>query len=259
MNEDTIKKFEDGRKVAYVAGGLVYLGVVLLFVSFYETLMAGRFDGFLGVIARIGAFLVAANSIALPLALHFWTVTGWHRAVGILFYAGDIILMSLNVIASAATPETAPEWVVNWINYSPASIIFVLIGWAVLFMFDPGQQAIVSLQEVITQAKVDIVNSIRAYVKSPEGKREIVQPYASAMATNVLSEQNLLGVAPALVIGRKNPPVEETSTGDIPTGGEVVEALTRVLESAGANGNSRELAESIIRDISNPTNASIRS
>lgn len=252
MNEDTIKKFEGGRKVAYVAGGLVYLGVVLLFVSFYETLMAHRFEGFLGVIARIGAFLVAANSIALPLALHFWTVTGWHKVVGIAFYAGDIILMSLNVIASAASPENAPLWIVQWVNYSPASIIFVLVGWAVLFMFDPGQQAIVKLEEVITQAKIDIVNSIRTYVKSPEGKKEIVTPYASQMAQSVLSEQNLLGTPTQLTVIK--PPVAENSS----TGGVVVDELVRVLENAGANGNSRELAESIINNIANPTSASIK-
>lgn len=192
MNEEQVKQFKNGKTLALWLGGAVYAGVVLLFVSFYENLMADRFEGLLQVFARIGAFLVSANAIALPVALHYWTVTKWHKVAGIIFYSGDILLMSLNVLA-AANVESAPPWLEAYQTFAPATIIFVLAGWAVLFMTDPGQRALVGLSEAIINAQVSIVSRASEYVNSDDGIQNVIEPFAGRLAGKVFNERSLIG------------------------------------------------------------------
>lgn len=264
MNKEKIENFERGKKVALVFGGLVYLGVVLLFLSFYESLMADQFEGLLGTVARIGAFLVALNSIALPLALHFWTQEYSHRAAGIVFYCLDIILMILNVIAAASsTGADTPAWVESYKVYAPASIVVVLAGWAVLFMFDPGQKALGDLQKAIVKAQVDIIGVMTRYIQSDKGQTEIVAPFAQKLAQEVLSENNLIGTnslsntitaTPVATPPAQSQVVSQPATP--PTASNVEEMLVSYLEGLGNNGHSRELAQQVIQGLAtNPTNA----
>ena len=261
MNQDKIKNFENGRNVALAFGALVYLGVVLLFLSFYESLMADQFEGWMGIVARIGAFLVALNSIALPLALHFWTQEDGHRNVGIVFYTADIILMVLNVIAAASsTAAHIPPWVESYKTYAPASIVVVLAGWAVLFMFDPGQKALARLQKAIGQAQVDIINLMSEYVASEKGQAEIVAPFARKLAQQVLSENRLIGMnslSDTITVAPNQPTAAESTPK--PTSENMENILTSYLESLGNNGHSKELAHEIIQGITaNPTKANSR-
>lgn len=264
MNKEKIENFERGKKAALVFGGLVYLGVVLLFLSFYESLMADQFEGLLGTVARIGAFLVALNSIALPLALHFWTQDYGHRAAGIVFYCLDIILMVLNVIAAASSTGTdIPAWVESYKVYAPASIVVVLAGWAVLFMFDPGQKALADLQKAIVKAQVDIIDVMTKYIQSEKGQIEIVAPFAQKLAQEVLSENNLIGTNSLSSTITATPPATPSIQTQVapapqpaPTAQNVEELLVSYLEGQGNNGHSRELAQQVIRDLAvNPTNA----
>lgn len=254
MNKEAVKAFENGKKVALWMGGSVYAGVVLLFVAFYETLMTGQFSGFLGVIARIGAFLVAGNCLALPVALHYWTVEKKHKITASIFYSLDIILMALNVIAAAALQSTGsiPAWVLVYKTYSPASIIFVLAGWAILFMTDPGQRALVSLSDAITNAQVDIVKRVAEYASSDDGIEKIIQPVAAKLAAQVLNERSLIGGARSLPVDVESP----ASSDEISTG-NLEEAFQELFELAGANGNSPLLAKEAMKSV-NPTKASTK-
>ena len=199
MNEKNMQAFETGKTVAIWLGGAVYVGVVLLFLAFYQNLMADQFTGFLQIIARVGAVLVALNALALPVALHFWTTTKGHRIAAVIFYTGDIILMALNVLAaSSANSANAPEWLVSYSTYAPASVVFTLLGWAILYMTDPGQQALVSMSESMTKAQVSIVNRVTEYINSDEGTEKIVEPFAAKLAGKVFNERTLIGSARSL-------------------------------------------------------------
>jgi hypothetical protein len=196
MNETAVKNFENGKTLALWLGGAVYVGVVLLFLSFYETLMTGQFEGLLKTVARIGAFLVAANAIALPVALHYWTVSTWHKRAAVVFYGGDIVIMALNVLAaSSMTGGNAPTWLETYSTYAPASIVYVLFGWAALYMTDPGQRALISLSEAITDAQVTIVKRTAEHVRSDEGTQTIIEPFASKLAARIFNERSLTGAA----------------------------------------------------------------
>lgn len=197
MNEKNIERFEAGKKIAIALGGAVYVGVVILFLVFYEKLMSSQFEGLLRVFANIGAFLVALNSIALPLALHFWAVEGKHKATAIVFYAGDILIMGLNVLA-AANLNNASGWLADYQGYAPASIVYVLAGWAILFMTDPGQRALVRLQGAILDAQVELVKRATEHIQSDEGIENIIVPFASKLAGLVFNQRRLIGVSRGL-------------------------------------------------------------
>lgn len=207
MNDQQIKTFENGKRFALIAGGIVYAGVVLLFLSFYQTLMASQFTGFLKVLASIGAVLVALNALALPFALHYWTVTALHKGVAITFYVLDVLTMTLNVLASAGmNSDITPGWVSAYSAYAPASIVLTLAGWAVLFMTDPGQRALVRLNETLTEAQVSIVKRATEYLQSDEGVEKIIVPVASRLAARVFNERKLIGTAQALPADTVTPP-----------------------------------------------------
>ncbi len=205
MNETQVKNFETGKAVALWLGGAVYAGVVLLFLAFYQNLMAAQFTGLLQVIARIGAVLVALNALALPVALHYWTVTKGHKFAAVVFYAGDIVIMGLNVLAAANhAGGNIPEWLQTYTSYAPASIVFVLAGWAILFMVDPGQRALVSMSETMTEAKVSIVKRATEYIQSDEGIDAIIAPFAAKLAAKIFNERSLLGTARPLQVQPEN-------------------------------------------------------
>jgi hypothetical protein len=211
MNEKSVKSFENGRRWAIIFGTSVYIGVVLLFSAFYQDLIAEQFRNsgiVLIAIARIGAILVGLNAVALPLALHFWATGGSHRWVAIGFYAIDITVMGLNVLASAQHASNNDiAWVNTYASYAPATVVFVLLGWALLYMTDPGQRALVKLQESISSAQVSIVNRATEFINSDEGAESIVVPFASKLAARVFNERKLLGTNRSL-------PVSETGDED---------------------------------------------
>lgn len=201
MNDKQVRDFQNGKAFALWLGGAVYVGVVLLFLAFYQNLMADQFTGFLKIVARIGAVLVAMNALALPVALHYWTVTKGHKTTGIIFYSLDIILMALNtLVASNMHNGNVPAWLVGYSAYAPASVVFTLFGWAVLFMTDPGQRALINLSEAITNAQVTIVKRAAEFVSSDEGTENVIVPFASKLAAKVFNERGLIGTSRTLPV-----------------------------------------------------------
>lgn len=252
MNEQNVQNFQSGKTLALWLGGAVYVGVVLLFLAFYETLMTAQFDGLLKTVARIGAFLVAANAIALPVALHYWTVTKWHKIAAVIFYGGDILLMGLNVLAaSGLNTGNVPTWLQVYSEYAPASIVFVLFGWAILYMTDPGQRALISLSEAITDAQVTIVKRAAEHVRSDEGTQTIVEPFAGKLAARIFNERSLTGTARALDVTPSNDAInelvnrvaEQLRANNVPildNGGIVLPRHTNVTPTGDANGGEVE-------------------
>ncbi len=212
MDNKSIVNFQTGRKVALIMGGVVYFGVVLLFLVFFQSLMADRFTGLMKVTAQFGAVLVALNALALPVALHYYAVTGPHKGVGIAFYALDILFMGLNVVV-AANPDVSalPVLLQKYSEYAPASIILTILGWAVLFMVDPGQRALVKLAESIVNAQAEIVKEAAAYVSSDAGQNAVVRPFAAKLAGKVFNERSLLGNPEALPMLPSGSPIDQNA------------------------------------------------
>lgn len=225
MNDKQVKDFQTGKTIALWLGGAVYVGVVLLFLAFFQNLMAEQFTGFLKLVARIGAVLVALNALALPVALHYWTVTPGHKFVAVVFYALDIILMALNTLAAANMHNGAiPEWLQNYTEYAPASVVFTLFGWAVLYMTDPGQRALINLTEAITSAQVTIVKRAAEFVKSDEGMDSVIVPFAAKLAAKVFNERGMIGTSRALPV---TPEVTPNDLGIDEVVRRVVEQMSR--------------------------------
>lgn len=249
MNKESVEKFQNNKWWAVFAVGLVYVGAVILFALYYENMMAKQFTGASKIIGSVSSIFVAGYALALPLALHFWAVSGWHKGIAIGLYSLDIVVMSLNVISAAYTGETPPDWVSQWRVISPASIILVLAGIGVLFMADPGQQSLVKLEESITKAKVTIVNKVVEHIESPKGITEIIAPLSGVLAASIMNEKTLLGTPQSI----------DTQNNTGGTDYDVTNEIQKVLEKAGWNGGSQELAKQISDAFAlNPTHASTK-
>lgn len=164
-------------------GVAVYVGVVLLALSFNVGLMNDRFSGLLLLVANIGMIAVALNAFALPLALHGWAVDGPHRSVAIGGYILDILAMIINAVASFSHyMGDAPAWVESYLPYTPAAIMLPIVTWALLFIVDPGNKALVAMEKAKQSFKVGVINKAAEFLET-EGGEEVIAQVAATLAT----------------------------------------------------------------------------
>lgn len=164
-------------------GIAVYIGVVFLALAFNVGMMRERFTGLLQLVAVLGMVGVALNAFALPLSLHSWAVDGGHRVVAIVGYVVDILAMMINAVASFAHYiGDAPAWVDAYMPYTPAAIMLPIATWALLFVFDPGNQAVVALQRSRQSFKVSVIKKAADFLNTEAGE-ELVAQVAADLAT----------------------------------------------------------------------------
>ena len=136
---------------AQIFASVVYIGVVMavttLFISF--VLSAFPHNAYLSrVVMTIAGLLMGASSIAFPVALHTWTFEKIHRRVTIAFYYGEVAIMAVNAVTSfmnllSRNGKTAiPEWALLYEPFSVGTIVFTLLAWGTIFLFDPEHKRI---------------------------------------------------------------------------------------------------------------------
>jgi len=142
---------------AQIFGALVYIGVVLavttLFISF--VLSAFPANAYLSrIVMTLAGLLVGASSVAFPVALHSWTFEKTHRRVTIGFYYGEIVIMAVNAVVSFMnllsqnTGSAIPEWALLYEPFSVGSIVFTLLAWGTIFLFDPEHARVQKEREI---------------------------------------------------------------------------------------------------------------
>jgi hypothetical protein len=176
MNE-TNDNSSNGKTMAYVLGGAVYLGVVILTVALTINFVVGILPAeayFMRGVMSMGVVLIGLNSIALPVALHYWAVSGWHRGTAIALYALDMLIMAFNLITSFSTLlGNAPAWVLSYEPYSVAMFIFALATWGILWMTDPGEKARVAKHQARQAFEVKAILKAATFLDSEEGMQAI--------------------------------------------------------------------------------------
>ena len=179
----------NGKKAALVLGAAVYIGVVIIATSLTISFVTGVLSAsayLLRGILTIGVVLVGLNSLALPVALHFWAVSGIHRASAIALYAGDMIIVAFNLITSFSTlGGNPPEWVEAYAPYSVAMFVFALATWAILFISDPGERAALMVEQAREKFKLSAIQKAAEYLETVEGQAAI-QSEADRLLPDIL-------------------------------------------------------------------------
>lgn len=156
----------NGKTAALVSGGIVYLGVIIVGVVLSIEFIVGIMPAdayFARSLLTVGVVLVGLNSVALPLALHFWAVAGLHRYTAIALYALDMGILGVNMVTSFSTlMGMPPAWVMQYEPYAVSMFVFALATWGVLFITDPGERA------KIKRAAAEEDFRMKAYSKAVE-------------------------------------------------------------------------------------------
>jgi hypothetical protein len=194
----------NGRKAALVLGASVYLGVVIIATSLTISFVIGVLSAdahLLRGILTIGVILVGLNSIALPVALHFWAISGLHRASAIGLYGLDMVILAFNLVTSYSTLSgRAPAWVASYAPYSVGMFVVALATWAVLFVTDPGERARVAAEKAREQFRVSAILKAAAFLETVEGQAAIGEEAArmlpQMLQTSVNTRQHWQGGIP---------------------------------------------------------------
>lgn len=166
-----------GLTAVFVLGGLVYLGVILVNIAmsgmyFTDSLPVDAY--FLRGLMWVSVACVGMSATGLPLALHFWAVSGFHRALAYVWYAVDVFIMAVNFTVSFSTLRgTPPAWVSWYEPYAMSMITFALIAWGSLAVFAPGERANLKLRQAKEEFRLRAFSRAAAYLDSVEGKQAI--------------------------------------------------------------------------------------
>ena len=181
MREETkLKAYEDGKAWAIGLGVTVYIAAIVLVLVFSETVVTSKMDGFFRLIAQLALVLVACNSLAIPIALHFWAVTGLHRGAGIMAYIIDVAFLGINaVVAFGYIQGHMPEWGDAYLPYIPLAAVASVAEWAILFVLDPGEVATRRLAAAWQSAALAVVMEVESYISSDSGKQDVIQRAAN--------------------------------------------------------------------------------
>lgn len=154
-------------------GVLAYLGAILYSGVRSWDLMSRTLPADLLGFAVIGILVLELSAVALPLALHYWTIAGWHRTAAYIFYVADLALVAANAILDSAhiAGSVLPgfmAWYSTWVV--PAMPILVGAGWAILLALDPHIRRQDKLREMRQILEDSIADQTLAELDSPDIK-----------------------------------------------------------------------------------------
>lgn len=177
-------------------GILAYMGAILYSGVRSWDLMVRTLPSDLLGFAVLGILVLELSALALPLALHYWTISGWHRTSAYVFYVADLILVAANAVLDSAHVSGAvlpgvmgvySVWVV------PAMPILVGAGWAVLLALDPNIKRNDKMREMQEQMRDRVHEMTLQELEAPE-----IQQIAHAAAKRDALEIAGIARAPRL-------------------------------------------------------------
>ena len=178
----------DRKKFVVWLGMGVYVMVLFLTVAHNLNLIGSAVNQDLRWIAYVGVAALELNAIALPLALHYWAVSGLHRGATMAFYVIDLLILfanstvDANLVANGTLPPWG-EWYLN--NFAQASPLMALFMWAALFMLDPTSQSKDRVKRMIAHAQLSAIQSAQTYLTSQDFQDRVEQ-YGDTIAQSVV-------------------------------------------------------------------------
>lgn len=137
-------------------GAIVYLGGLIYAASSNFGLLVMRGDPSLQIWMAMGVILTALSTVGLPLALHYWTISGAHRIAALVFYVVELFLLGFNAVVEfrldkGVQIDSALKFYLEVV--APMIPIMIAAGWGTLFVLDPAHK--------FTQGMLELAQSVR--------------------------------------------------------------------------------------------------
>lgn len=204
------ENLETGKKIAVYLGILIY-AVVLFYTGAHSwNLLVNAVTPETRWIAAIGFAAVELNAIALPLALKFWAHGGMHRGLTMAFYALDLIILYANSVINADMVRggSLPAWGSSYlVNIAPATPLFALIVWSVLWTIDPEASGRDKIRRLKSHAQQMALNRATEYFGSDDFLKAIA-PQGRRIANQILNSAFGGGSEPRQISGYVSGTVE---------------------------------------------------
>ena len=162
---------EGWKKIVQAGGILVYLLVLFLTLAHNYNLIVNGVAQDVKWIATVGVVALELNAIILPLAIHHWTSSSWHKSAAITFYIIDLAILFANSIIDAkmvrgGTLSPVALWYLD--NFAAASPLYSLVVWSTLWILDPVSRAKEKMNKMVAHSQMSAINQVDAYIKSAE-------------------------------------------------------------------------------------------
>lgn len=180
----------DRKKLVVWLGMAVYVMVLFLTVAHNLNLIGSAVNENLRWIAYVGVAALELNAIALPLALHYWAVSGLHHGATMAFYVVDLIILFANstVDSGLVANGNLPPWGTWYLdNFAQSSPLIALFMWAILFMLDPTSQSKEKVKRMVSHAQLSAIQSAQQYLTSQDFQNKVEQ-YGDVIAQSVVDE-----------------------------------------------------------------------
>ena len=179
MDIGAIRYWRTGIKVgAY----LVYLAGALFATITFSQHVSGQFpnDPLFRVMAYAGAWANMFSLALMPLAKEYWVSGRSMTMAAWLFWIAEVSIVVLNTLAAYGS-----EWAIWWTALSPASPIFVVAVWGLIWYLNPEAKAHQDQVNFYLEAQQDFQAKMRRAMRSQrvqdimgEGAAQAAQQYA---------------------------------------------------------------------------------
>lgn len=185
MNQNRTTK---GIKTMSIAlASLIYTSAVIYGDIQFISVMAQTFpeSGIMRALALAGAIMTAASAIVIPIALHYWLSPGPQLIWGYIFWTIDLAALSLNsILAYSIATGTPDPWLQSWQLLSPATPLFAVFGWGIIFMLDPSQKR----RHADMELEADLIDLYIGAARKAAGTNQ----FTEIIATGVLERAHTL-------------------------------------------------------------------
>lgn len=160
MNVSNVKAWRTGIKIA---GYLVYLAGALFATITFSQHVSSQFPEapILRAMAFAGAWANFFSLAVMPLAKEYWisgtsmTIAAW------VFWVLEFTIVVFNTLAAYAS-----DWASWWTPLSPASPVFVIMVWGLLWYLNPEAKAHQEQVNFYLEAQKDFQNKLHRAMKS---------------------------------------------------------------------------------------------
>lgn len=178
--------------VARLGGYLIYAGAVIYITAHNLSLFPTTLPNDLRVWAYVSVAILALNAVVLPIGIHTVFTPGGQREWATLFYIGDIVAGSANVVIDSmlnrgALPQGFEKFYYDYVVVI-VPIVFGVVCWAVIWLADPEKR----LRDAIAATRAASIRALTERLKDEMHKDnasdEVVRQAAAQIGRDVVRQ-----------------------------------------------------------------------
>lgn len=251
MNSSSLQETSNSKAIVGAVkffAALIIVGSVLyseiLFLGIISVLFPA---GILLVGASIGAVTTGMSILVLCLGKSHWFRPGYQLIAAWTFTLVEVAILIMNDVLSYAIHSHATDsWLLTWKSICPAAPVFSLVGWILIFYFDP-QRAIrhkqMEMVDTVAKAQIDFESMMHE-------KAMAMQRKAAAMVEAQLEKNIETKILPFIeqAATKFTAKIASQLTGEQVSSAQVIEGRIETLQIAPLIESAMLAQESVVKD-----------